>query len=303
MRIVGISDIHGNLVNIPKCDVLCICGDIIGLNDQRSMDASKHWFENRFANWINKLPCEKVFAVPGNHDFYIESCYTNSNKLNEQLLKDIELKTNNKLKFLIDEHVIYKDTKFYGTPWINPIGGKPFWAFDPNKYLLDNLLEEKFSKIPKDTDILLSHDNPYMNETLEIYSKVAKYHLYGHWHDGIANENKNRYNCSLLNDNYWLKYKPKVIDIMSNEEKIKQNIMMTLIQIVDQLKTCGFTCEAGKLEDNIAFQELEKLVTELSENAELEEDQISWDNVITGEVIEEDPTTEDNTNVEDIIND
>ena len=34
MKICGISDIHGDLnINIPECDVLCICGDVINLND------------------------------------------------------------------------------------------------------------------------------------------------------------------------------------------------------------------------------------------------------------------------------
>ena len=298
MKVASISDIHGNLVDIPECDILCICGDIVGLNDQRAMDKSKHWFENRFVNWINKISCKKVLVVPGNHDFYIESCYNNSNGLNDTLLKDIEIKTNNKLKFLIDDFFIYEGTKFYGTPWINPIGTKHFWAFDPNKYLIDNLLETKFSNIPKDTDVLLSHDNPYMNDTLIQYSRDIEYHFYGHWHDGIMRLEKNRYNCSLLNDNYYLKYKPTVVDIVSNKEKIKQYDMMTLIQIVDQLKACGFTCEAGKLEDNIAFKELEKIV-ELSKEIESKEDQVSWDNVITGDILEEDPTVEDNTNVED----
>lgn len=34
---------------------------------------------------------------------------------------------------------------------------------------------------------------------------------------------------------------------------------MTLEEIVSQLKSCGFTCEAGKLENNVAFMELEKM--------------------------------------------
>jgi hypothetical protein len=34
---------------------------------------------------------------------------------------------------------------------------------------------------------------------------------------------------------------------------------MTLQEIVDQLKGCGFTCEAGPLENNVAFIALEEL--------------------------------------------
>lgn len=38
--------------------------------------------------------------------------------------------------------------------------------------------------------------------------------------------------------------------------------VMTLKQIVDQLKSCGFQCEAGPLELNTAFIELERKANE-----------------------------------------
>ena len=45
MKICGISDIHGNLIeNIPECDVLCVCGDIMPLSVQRNIEQSRHWF-------------------------------------------------------------------------------------------------------------------------------------------------------------------------------------------------------------------------------------------------------------------
>lgn len=31
---------------------------------------------------------------------------------------------------------------------------------------------------------------------------------------------------------------------------------MTLAEIVEQLESCGFECEAGKLENSVAFREL-----------------------------------------------
>lgn len=71
MKICGISDIHGNLLeNIPKCDVLCIAGDVITLNAQRIFDASEYWWKNRFIPWVMQLPCKKVLVVPGNHKLF-----------------------------------------------------------------------------------------------------------------------------------------------------------------------------------------------------------------------------------------
>lgn len=34
---------------------------------------------------------------------------------------------------------------------------------------------------------------------------------------------------------------------------------MTIKEIVEQLKSCGYECQAGPLENNVAFIELEKL--------------------------------------------
>ena len=303
MIITAISDMHGNLVDIPKCDVLCICGDIVGLNDQRSMDASKHWFENRFVNWINKLPCNKVFVIPGNHDFYIEECYTNSNGLNDTLLFDIETKTNNKLKFLIDVSYMYEGLKFYGTPWINPIKSRSYWAFEPDQYY-NNLLETKFSKIPIDTDILLSHDNPYNNETLSKYSMNARYHFYGHWHEGVTSEKRNRYNCSLLNDSYYLKYKPIIVDVMTNKDRI--DLLNDIISMIkEETDFNDLKQDISSTEDLKQISLLEQRFYALKEAIDVvssfipvsptdKEDEISWDDVITADTTIENQLNNDN---------
>ena len=290
MIITAISDMHGNLVDIPKCDVLCICGDIVGLNDQRSMDASKHWFENRFVNWINKLPCDKVLVIPGNHDFYIEECYTNSNGLNDTLLFDIETKTNNKLKFLIDISFIYEGLKFYGTPWINRIRSRSYWAFEPDQYY-DNLLETKFSKIPIDTDILISHDNPYNNETLSKYSMNAKYHFYGHWHEGVTSEKRNRYNCSLLNDSYYLKYKPVIVNIMTDKEK-NDLLNEIIVKINKEIDSNGSELSFNEV---ATVDEVIDIITSfMSVPTADQEDEVPWDNVITSDTTIENQLNDDN---------
>lgn len=213
MLLCGVSDIHGDLnINIPECDVLCICGDIINLNDQRDIPTSKHWWETRFVKWVESLPCSKVIVIPGNHDFFIERMY---NECWSWFKDHMSLLSNKKLEFLIDESFYYEDIHFYGTPWITPISFQEGrWAFERN-------FNENPIEIPK-CDVLLTHDNPYENENVRASNSIATYHLFGHWHDGEDNPILCRFNCSILDDMYNRKKKFKcvIINIMTKKEII-----------------------------------------------------------------------------------
>lgn len=238
MKICGISDIHGNFIeNIPECDVLCICGDIVALNVQRNIEASKHWWETKFIKWINKLSCKKVIVIPGNHDFYLEHLYNNN--LFEEFRIEMSKNTNNKLVFLINQSCEYEGIKFYGTPWIKPI------EFQEDRWAFSRL--DTYEDIPQ-CDVLLTHDNPFCNLPLDVFSfGKSKYHLYGHWHDGSSDANSGRYNCSRLDDCYNFKknYEFIVLDIMTEKEKkqVEQAFLNKLISkaynnnVADWLKT------------------------------------------------------------------
>lgn len=226
MKIIGISDIHGEFRDLPKCEVICICGDIVGLNDQRAMDASRKWWYNRFTAWVNRLDCEKVIITPGNHDFFIEDAVKRG--YFSELKQDLSVRTNGKLVMLVNEEYVYNGIKFYGCPYIQPISfqvGR--WAFEDDAYNTngDNCV---YSSIPEDTDVLITHDSPIYNGKLEycISSKTFTkplYHLYGHWHDGASDPYIRRYNCSVLNDIYNHKkdFKYVEIEVMTEDEKTK----------------------------------------------------------------------------------
>lgn len=235
MKICAISDLHGILPFVPECDVLCIAGDVVDLLVQRSSDESDAWWSTAFTTWANKLSCEKIFVVPGNHDIYIEQLYNGLIKdTTLQEFKDkISLLTEDKVVFLIDELYEYKGVTFYGTPWIAPIHWQT-WAFEdkgimPGEIDPDTGEENQtgeiishYGKIPQDIDILLTHDNPFKNGLLSNAPRPKLAHLYGHWHDGRDLREVGYYNCSLLDDNYNVKknFKPVIIDIMKEQEKI-----------------------------------------------------------------------------------
>lgn len=209
MRICGVSDLHGNLdFKLPKCDVLCICGDIVELSVQRDLEESRKWFIDTFFPWVESLPCEKVIITPGNHDFFLENMYEG-----EQPDFDVP----DKLKILIDELYVYKDVRFYGTPWINPIHWQK-WAFELSAYE-----ECPYKNIPE-CNILLTHENPNYNEVLEYYC-FGKYmhHFFGHWHDGISYGYLNQHNCSILTDSYSERKNLKIVTVDLDTSNINYN--------------------------------------------------------------------------------
>lgn len=280
MKICGISDIHGDLnINIPECDVLCICGDVINLNDQRDIPASKHWWETRFVKWVASLPCKKVIVIPGNHDFFLERMHTEC----WGWFKDhMTLLTNKKLEFLIDEMYEYEGINFYGTPWILPITfqeGK--WAFEhPNWWNFEDKKRYKYyQEIPK-CDVLLTHDNPFENEALDLHSfGKATYHLFGHWHDGKDDSIRCKFNCSILDDMYNRKKKFKcvIIDIMTEtqKKKIEQDFLKELlIQIkCDPL----FTLPSSNIIDEHNKKIISLLESFKDEDGPVLEDTIPWE--------------------------
>lgn len=275
MKICGISDIHGDLnINIPECDVLCICGDVINLNDQRDIPASKHWWETRFVKWVASLPCKKVIVIPGNHDFFLERMYTEC----WGWFKDhMTLLTNKKLEFLIDESFYYEDVHFYGTPWINPIKfqeGK--WAFEDKAYAFGN---PPPYDIPK-CDILITHDNPEENNRLYMESiNKSKYHLFGHCHDGEDDPIRGKFNCSVLDDMYNRKKKFKcvIIDIMTETQK-KQIEQDFLKELLIQVK-CDplFTLPSSNIIDEHNKKIISLLESFKDENGPVLEDTIPWE--------------------------
>lgn len=130
MRIVIISDTHGLHEDLPEMegDVLIHCGDF-------ERTAEIDW-------WFNELPFRHKIVVPGNHDHDAE----------EKWLEEQTVFHNG--SFLIDETIVIDGLNIYGTPWVNELEGAAF-ALDYDQ------IEKKWSEIPDDTDILITHVPPF----------------------------------------------------------------------------------------------------------------------------------------------
>lgn len=222
MKVVGISDIHGDFPPIPSCDVVCICGDILPLHIQRNFKASWIWLQEVFTEWANSLDCKHVVFIAGNHDFIFDEKYNLGTDMSDLW------KGNDKIHYLYDNSIEIEGKVFYGTPWIPSLYN---WAF----YLDSNGLTDKFSQIPS-CDVLLSHCPPKVEnagvvlqlnhnygkdfgcEELRLaLDKDIKWLLCGHIHSGdheiTKYKNINIVNVSSKDENYDMIYKPYGFEI------------------------------------------------------------------------------------------
>lgn len=267
MKIIGISDLHGNLINISKCDILCIAGDIIPLNIQKNYIKSDKWWRTKFVQWSNSINCGKIFVVPGNHDFYLEYLYKDKNKYQE-FINQIYTITFGKVEILIDILTEYKGLKIYGCPWIAPIGFQDHkWAFEEYNYNSDNV----YSKI-SDCDVLITHDSPIENELLNIESWYkCKYHFYGHWHEGESVNGANKYNCSILDDTYNLKQNYKLVEIDTNMEKTKYELLQEFTEEIKENLEIDNPIDYEKAKNKI-----DEILVKFLDNPKDIEDEIPW---------------------------
>lgn len=179
MHIVAISDLHGHLIDIPKCDILLLGGDICPNYKFNDLDNQYLWLNFTFREWLEKIPAQYIVATAGNHDWILEK--------NPKEVQELKLPWT----LLQDELVEIEGFKIYGSPWQLTFWN---WAFN----LDEPYLSEIFSRILP-CDILLTHSPPYGfgdycdkqhvgSKTL--LNKVMEYepllHTFGHIHVGYG---------------------------------------------------------------------------------------------------------------------
>lgn len=214
MRIVCIADTHGlhrRVGSVPNGDVLVHAGDITGYGEIRELNDVDKWFKS--------LPHQYKIFVAGNHD----GCFEHFRELSEKSITNAI--------YLQDSAVEIEGVKFYGVPFT------PFfndWHFNVCRNSPE--LEAIWSRIPKDTDVLITHGPPHgildvPGDPLpkeEQYSKGCeklalalrrvkpKLHIFGHIHGGAGQITKNgiQYiNASVCNEEYQVVNEPIVVEI------------------------------------------------------------------------------------------
>lgn len=218
MKIVCVSDPHGidnfKKVQVPNGDMLIIAGDLCrNYTRNRFFDAIKQ--QNELVSWeeyLSSLPHKYKVIIAGNHDFALEQDYRLGKKMRG-------------VNYLVNESIVIEGLKFYGFPFTPEFCG---WAFmlERDSPQMDLVV----SKIPADTDILISHGPP--KKTLDncrdghvgcglLRKKISQMNLKllvcGHIHDDGGKKMKYGdgwiVNAALVNNLHKIVNEPIVVEI------------------------------------------------------------------------------------------
>lgn len=224
MKVCATSDLHGFLPEIEPCDLLLICGDIMPLSIQTNMPASEKWLDETFIPWIENQPIDQAILIAGNHDFFME----------RSAMRATMMLNTRKLTYLRNESTTYvsnygESITVFGTPYCKIFG---HWAFMRSP----DTLKEKYSAIPENVGILISHDAPQIGEVgmikeggwagteagnvqlaEEIICKKPKWCFCGHIHSGEHNiteyDGIRLANVSLVDETYEPTNNPLYVEV------------------------------------------------------------------------------------------
>lgn len=223
MKIIAVSDLHGNLINIREsCDLFVIAGDWSPLYCQRDYIETLSWIDSMFIPWMKQLNAKHVVFIPGNHDIVCTLPFF------EKEFKSF-LKRNNctNISYLCNSGITIFGRKIFGIPNSESPNG---WAFS-NQY-------NQTYDFDDDTNILITHQPPrfgnvgyvqQFNKELgsvdlrnEILRSNISLNICGHIHTGdhtptsaTLNNRKTAIiqNVSILDENYEVAYPYTVINI------------------------------------------------------------------------------------------
>lgn len=221
MKVCAVADLHGNLPEIPACDLLLVAGDICPTSDHSPRPQAR-WLAGEFQYWMGRVPAERIVVVAGNHDLIFQD--------NLGLLPPWTRDLNGRIQYLQDNigltwfgDGLNDHLTIYGTPWQRPFNG---WAFN----LPEEQMARKWAAIPDDTDIRVLHGPPrgYGDRTVDgmdagsqslrerIGQIKPKLTVFGHVHEARGRWDEDfgtLANVSLVDEHYRPVHKPMLFEI------------------------------------------------------------------------------------------
>jgi len=215
MKIIFISDTHGKHEELQdkgwlkEADMIIHAGDISNRGRPRET--------TEFLDWFAALPYKHRVFIAGNHDFYFEETH-------HQIPVNKLLAQYPGITYLENNSVTIEGIKIYGSPYSPRFYD---WAFNVDR---GNPIAREWSKIPMDTDILITHGPPLghgdrtdggdragcadLLKRIEIVQPIIN--VYGHIHEGWGMYGSGTpttfINASVLNSRYEMVNMPIIID-------------------------------------------------------------------------------------------
>lgn len=208
MKIIAISDLHGQFPDVPPCDLLIVAGDLCpdgfgGVWARHDYTRQLRWFHDTFLPWVSPK-AKTVLVTWGNHDF-----------CGHQLLSG----TFGNVSVVVDAMAEVDGITLWLTPWSNEFMD---WAFMKPYDRLASI----YAEIPEGIDILVSHQPPKGYGDLYLDFKTGKMEhiassellftiervkprivVCGHLHGGYGTYQRGEtsiYNVSVVNEQYKL---------------------------------------------------------------------------------------------------
>ncbi len=169
---------------------------------------------HKFYDWYTQFPHRHKIFVAGNHDWV----YEKDPDLGRSLVP-------RSVTYLQDDMVEIEGLKIYGTPWTPYFLG---WAFNLHR---GHRLREKWNKIPRGIDVLVTHGPPmgicdltYDGEHVGcadlkkvVFRVKPRLHVFGHIHMSGGQQkteaNIKFVNAAVLGEDYKLARHPIVVDL------------------------------------------------------------------------------------------
>lgn len=231
MKIVALSDQHGFLPAIERCDLLIVAGDICpdrigGIVARHDPGQQKAWFDRHVRRWLATAPAGHKILTWGNHDWCGQAC---------SFADDAPARASSTaLMIVVDEAIRVparggsgRAISIWASPWSHQFDD---WAFmKPRAELAD-----VYAAIPEGVDILVSHEPPAgfgdccrlpsgavahvgSRELLAAIERVKpRLVICGHLHGGHGRfefDGATIYNVSVVDEDYELVRSPTVIEI------------------------------------------------------------------------------------------
>ena len=229
MRIICISDTHMRhtaLDPLPEGDLLIHCGDFSSTGREKDVLA--------FCEWFADQKHKHKILIAGNHDITLDRSYYIQNwqrfhrtrpEPSEQIISFVQNHTG--FHYLLDQTIQIDGVSCYGSPW-QPVFFN--WAFNQKR---GDASRKRWSLIPQNTDLLITHGPPYGIGDLcrsgihagcedllrSVQQRIhPKVHIFGHIHEGYGSytDGTTKYiNASSCSVRYIPNQAPICLDLQS----------------------------------------------------------------------------------------